>query len=328
MDIFFCGLHMEDKEDKNEQNFSKKGAIKYCCDNCDYNTFRKTNIDRHLATAKHQRMTNDDKGGQKRAKQAKNEQLTKFVCCCGKEYKHRQGLWKHKTNCDEYDDENFKNNSNSNTLNKNIKLSEKEMIDILVEQNKKLMNLLETGTNNTNNTNNLMNNCNNTVNNKTFNLNVFLNETCKDAMNISEFISSIDFNLEDLENTGRKGYVEGISNIFFKNLNNLETHMRPIHCSDSKREILYIKENNKWEKESDNKPILTKAIKIIANENIKQIKHWRDKHPDCTKSESRKNDLYLKIVSNSMNGLTEEEGKRNIQKIISNVAKGVIIDKY
>ena len=320
---------MDDKEDKNEQIFSKKGAIKYCCESCDYITFRKANIDRHLSTGKHQRMTKEDNGGQKRAKGAKNEQFYRFICCCGKEYKHRQGLWKHKTKCDEYDEEFFKNNlNNSNTINKNIKLSEKEMIDILVEQNKKLMSLLENGTNNTNNTNNLINNCNNTVNNKTFNLNVYLNETCKDAMNISEFISSIDINLEDLENTGRKGYVEGISNIFFKNLNNLESHMRPIHCSDSKREIMYIKDNNKWEKETDSKPILTKAIKLIANENIKQIKNWRDKYPDCTQADSRKNDLYLKIVSNSMNGLTEEEGKRNIQKIISNVAKGVTIDKY
>jgi hypothetical protein len=314
---------MDDKEDKNQQISSKKTATKYYCEICDFNTFRKSNYNDHLFTAKHQRMTKEDNGGQKGAKTAKFQQLTKFKCCCGKEYKYRQGLWKHRIVCDEY-------NSNSDTMevDKNIQLTEKELIDILVEQNKKLMNLLETGTNNTNNTNNLMNNCNNTINNKTFNLNVYLNETCKDAMNISDFISSIDLNLEDLENTGRKGYVEGISNIFFKNLNNLETHMRPIHCSDSKREILYIKENDKWEKETDNKPILTKAIKTIANENIKQIKHWRDKYPDCTKSDSRKNDLYLQIVSNSMNGLTEEEGKRNIQKIISNVAKGVIIEKY
>jgi hypothetical protein len=187
------------------------------------------------------------------------------------------------------------------------------------------MNLLENGTNATNNS--INNNCNNTINNKTFNLNVYLNETCKDAMNISEFISSIKPNLEDLENTGRKGYIEGISNIIFKNLNNLEHHMRPMHCSDQKREILYIKENNEWTKETDSKPILTKAIKIVANENIKQIKHWRDKYPDCTDSESKKNNLYLKIVSNSMNGSTHEEGCKNIDRIISNVAKEVTIDK-
>ena len=110
-------------------------------------------------------------------------------------------------------------------------------------------------------------------------------------------------------------------------LNDLETHHRPIHCSDNKREILYIKDNNKWEKECDDKPILTRAIKVIANENIKQIKNWQQKNPDCTNADSKKNNLYLKIVSNSMNGLTEEEGHRNITKIIKNVAKNTLIDK-
>jgi len=184
--------------------------------------------------------------------------------------------------------------------------------------------LTENNMNTNNNSNNISNSMNN---NKTFNLNVFLNETCKDAMNISDFVSSIKLNLDDLEHTGRQGYVQGITNIVLKNLNNVEQHMRPLHCSDVKREILYIKDNNEWTKETEEKPILTKAIKTIANENIKQIKNWRNKNPDCITSESRKNDLYLKIVSNSMNGLTEEEGKKNINKIISNVAKEVVIDK-
>ena len=128
-------------------------------------------------------------------------------------------------------------------------------------------------------------------------------------MNISDFVSSIKVNLEDLEHTGRQGYVQGITNIVAKNLDKLETHMRPLHCSDLKREVIYIKDNNEWTKETEDNPILTKAIKTIANENIKQ------------------NDLYLKIVSNSMNGLTKEESDHNIHKIISNVAKKVTIDK-
>ena len=112
-----------------------------------------------------------------------------------------------------------------------------------------------------------------------------------------------------------------------KNLNKLEQHLRPLHCSDAKREILYIKDNNEWTKECDDKPILTKAIKVIANENIKQISKWKSQYPDCTNADSKKNNLYLKIVSNSMNGLTEEEGHKNINKIISNVAKKTIINK-
>jgi hypothetical protein len=196
-----------------------------------------------------------------------------------------------------------------------------ELIKNNTEVQKMMIEFMKNGTNNVN--------CNNTNNiNKTFNMNVYLNETCKDAMNISDFVNSIQVNLDDLENTGRKGYVEGISDIFLKNLNKIEHHMRSIHCSDQKREIIYIKDNDKWQKEGDEKPILTKAIKNIANQNIKQIKTWADKNPGCTNSESKKNDFYLKIVSNSMNGLTEEEGRKNINKIISNVAKEVVIDKY
>jgi hypothetical protein len=144
---------------------------------------------------------------------------------------------------------------------------------------------------------------------------------------MSDFVSSIKMNLDDLEHTGRKGYIEGISSIILKNLNKIEQHLRPLHCSDNKREILYIKDNNEWTKECYNKPILTKAIKVIANENIKQIKTWREKNPDCTNADSKKNNLYLKIVSNSMNGLTEEEGNKNINKIISNLAKQTNIAK-
>ena len=192
----------------------------------------------------------------------------------------------------------------------------------LIEHNKELTDvLIHQSTNITNNT--LINNSTN----KTFNLHVYLNETCKNAMNISEFVSSIKVNLEDLEYTGRQGYIQGISNIILNNLQKLEQHERPLHCNDLKREVIYIKDNDKWEKESESKPILTKAIKVIANENIKQIKFWKDKYPDCTDYDSKQNNMYLKIVSNSMNGLTEEESQSNISKIISNVAKETIIDK-
>jgi hypothetical protein len=304
----------------------QKGQLLFECDICDFKCCKKYGFDRHLNTLKH--MTNADMetfGNNLGAKKGqKGQQLTKLYYCelCDKEFQNRSGIWKHKKKCC-----NSNSNSNCNSNNDTIvnesndnSFSDKELINILVNQNEKLMNLLEKGIN-TNNTN-----CNNTIN-KTFNLQVYLNETCKNAMNITDFISSINIDLEDLENTGRRGYIEGISNIFFKNLNNLEQHMRPIHCSDYKREILYIKDNNKWEKESNERPILTKAIKTIANQNIKQINSWKNKYPDCTESDSKKNNMYLKIVSNSMNGITEEESRKNIEKIISNVAKEVIIDK-
>ena len=215
----------------------------------------------------------------------------------------------------------------------NKKLSEydkDELIITLLKQNAELIKgqqdmMIKFAENKTNTTNN-SNIINNSMN-KTFNLQFFLNETCKDAMNITDFVNNIKLELDDLEHTGRTNYVEGISNIIIKNLNKLEQTLRPLHCSDVKREVLYIKDNNEWLKETNNKPILTKVIKTIANENIKQISKWRDNYPDCTKSDSKKNDLYLKIVSNSMNGLTKEEGDKNINKIITNVAKLVTIEK-
>jgi hypothetical protein len=249
-----------------------------------------------------------------------------YTCECGKIYMDNSGLWRHKKRC--------KNSGEITTelvlqLIKENRETQKlfmEQSQHMQQQNNTLTNIVQDVVKNGVNNNHSHNTTTNS-HNKAFNLNFFLNETCKEAINMSDFVSSIKMNLDDLEHTGRKGYIEGISNIIIRNLNDLEHHQRPIHCSDNKREILYIKDNDKWEKECDEKPILTKAIKVIANENIKQIKNWKDKNPDCTNSESKKNNLYLKIVSNSMNGLTEEEGHKNINKIISNVAKKTIIDK-
>ena len=307
---------METLGDKLVSNLS----IIYRCGYCDYRCSRKYNLDRHLSSSKHSKVTQGDENVSKVSKSEQHDNmLSKFLCnICNKEYTSRNGLWKHnKTHQDQSNDD----------------ISDKELIMMLIKENAEfknmMMKMVDNGINNgiNNCTNNTINNTHINSHNKAFNLNFYLNETCKDAMNISDFVNSIKINLEDLENIGRTSYIEGVSNIILKNLNNIEKHLRPLHCSDSKREILYIKENNEWTKESDSKPILTKAIKIIANENIRQIKHWADKHPDCTKSSSRKNDLYLKIVSNSMNGLTEEEGRKNINKIISNVAKQTVIQK-
>jgi hypothetical protein len=160
-------------------------------------------------------------------------------------------------------------------------------------------------------------------NNKTFNLQFFLNETCKDAMNIMDFVDSIKPTLEDLENTGKVGYVEGISKIIVDNLKELETCERPIHCSNIKKEVLYIKDQDKWTQE---KPVLTKAIHTIANKNINNINEWKDENPGCRDSDSKKNDAYLNIVMNSMAGSSAEESSDNMNKIIAKVAKEVVID--
>jgi hypothetical protein len=294
----------------------KKVANDFYCEFCDYKCCKKYNWEKHISTTKHKSATNSNNLATDEWQKWQKGQKQQFTCeNCEKKYKDRTGLWRHKKNCV------IKENTESSN-NNNDEITDKEIIKSLINHTEKLMKIVENGTNNTTNSNNTTN-----INNKTFNLQFFLNETCKDALNIQEFVSSIKVNLDDLENTGRQGYIQGITNIFLKNLNNLENNERPIHCSDIKREVLYIKDDNQWIKESDQKPILTKAIKTIANENIKKIKNWKEMNPDCTDPDSKKNNLFLKIVSNSMNGLTKEEADKNINKIISNVAKEVIIEK-
>lgn len=311
----------------NDSNFSKKNEKKYCCKICDFYTCKKTDFERHLSTDKHQKNENGSKMVENGSDFSKKNELKFYTCNCGKQYKYDSGYYRHKKYCKIYGSE-----SVTTELVLELIKDNKEMKQLLMEQSNTIQQQNSTINNLVNDVmkNGITNNSHNTTNshNKAFNLNVFLNETCKEAINISDFVSSIKMSLEDLEHTGRKGYIEGISNIILRNLNDLEDHQRPIHCGDQKREILYIKDNNEWTKESEGRPILTKAIKTIANENIKQIQRWKDKHPDCTNADSKKNNLYLKIVSNSMNGLTEEESHKNINKIISNVAKNTIIDKH
>ena len=160
------------------------------------------------------------------------------------------------------------------------------------------------------------------------NLNVFLNEKCKDAMNMSEFVDTIKMQLSDLENFAHLGYADGVSKIFVQGINALDIHKRPIHCSDSKRETLYIKDNDEWIKETDDKPLIINAIKKVAFKNIKQINEWVKENPECKDPRTKKYDKYNKIVMNAMSGGTAEEQKDNIEKIVKNVTKAVAIDKY
>ena len=290
--------------------FPAFSGTNFYCEKCDYTTSKKSHYTEHLSTAKHKKSVLGD-GPETISGTFRPD--GKFKCNhCLKTYQSRNGLWKHQKKCVDDNKQNIKENI----------ICDKELMMMLIKQNEKLMNIVENGTHNTNNSHNT-----NHSHNKTFNLQFFLNETCKNAMNIDEFVSSIKPQLSDLEATGRLGYVEGITKIISKNLNRLNTHDRPFHCSDQKREVIYIKDNDEWTKEEENKPILTKAIKVIANENIKNISEWRKEYPDCTNSDSKKNDLYLKIVSNSMSGSTKDEANKNINKIISNVAKQVVIDK-
>jgi hypothetical protein len=282
------------------------------CEKCDYECSTKGSWKQHLLTAKHHKAN----------KMLKNANKIFFCENCKTSFKHQSSLCRHKKKCFNKDYDNEVQDKND------LDISNKDALIIqLLQQNSELQKSLiemskEKSINNSNNTNNI-----NNSHNKTFNLQFFLNETCKDALNITDFVSSIKPTLEQLEYTGRQGYIAGVSNIIINKLNTLKECIRPIHCCDHKREILYVKDNDRWEKEDNEKPIITNAIKMIANENIKNIKDWRDAHPNCTDSDSQKNNLYLKIVSNSMCGLDKEETNKNMNKIISNIAKEVIIDK-
>lgn len=327
-----------------------KNPKKYHCDLCCYLTSNKKDFNKHLLTRKH---TIADFSLKKSQETLKNPQKTNYGCICGKTYNDNSGLWRHKKKCQsiishkQQYEEYIKQTQVTHVTHvtdatqatvvtqaeQSIQFipvvttcdnSDKELIKFLIKENAEFKNLILEILNKDKSyiTNNHITNSNNT-----FNLQFFLNEQCKDALNIDEFVETIKIQLTDLEATGRLGYVEGVSRIINKNLNGLDKFKRPIHCSDIKRETLYIKNNNEWTKEDSDKLMLTRAIKQVANKNIRQICEWKKEHPDCTDSESKKNDLFLKIVSNSMSGLTSEEQCKNYEKIISNVAKEVIIEK-
>lgn len=283
-----------------------KNIHKFYCEKCDFNCFKKNDWNRHISTLKHNKLT------------LANEFYTQkqYECqFCNKKYESRNGMWKHLKVCNKNMDNII--NSDKQIIMMLIK-DNSEFKNMMMEQQKSMIELIKNGTNNTNISNS---------NNKTFNLQVYLNETCKDAINLTDFVDSIKVQIKDLEKVGEKGYVEGISEIFIHNLQQLNTHSRPIHCSDSKRETLYIKDAEQWKKEDEDKTTLTKAIKQVANKNIKQITEWQKLHPEYNDPDSKQNDKYMKIVLNSMSGSTKEEANKNYEKIIKNVIKETLIEK-
>ena len=316
-----------------DNDIKQQISNKFYCKKCDYVTSRKNNMNAHLLSAKHQKTTPDNNIS------AKNNDISATFskyCCkkCDKKYNDRAGLWRHNKKCvtenevvDESNDESEDElNDESNLLKKDnmIKYLLKENADfksLIMELVKKEFINNSINTNNTNNTVNSNNNIN------SFNLNLFLNDTCKGAMNMSEFVDTIAIQMCDLENFAHMDYADGVSRILFKNLNNLDKTQRPIHCTDLKRETVYIKENNCWTKETDEKPNLKSAIRLIAFKNIKHINEWVKEHPGCRDPTTKQNVKYNKIVMNSMSGGTVQEQQDNIEKIVKNVTKAVTIEK-
>lgn len=298
----------------------------YECKDCDYITFNLYDFKKHTQTIKHKSVSESmaiDKmamvGDKKIAKK-------KFVCpYCNRSYKDNSGLWKHrKRSCDKLDKNIVANTEDYSTqitpeLIINVLEQNKELTGLVLEQNKTLLELAK-------NSQGTIINSNINSNNKTFNLNVFLNEYCKDAMNITDFVDSLQLQVSDLENIGKVGYVEGITNIIVKNLQALDIYKRPLHCADKKREVLYIKDENKWEKESNQKYKMRKVIRRVADKNQRLLPKYRDTHPGCNYAESKYSDQYNKIVIEAMGGNGETCLEKE-NKIIKNIAKEVVIDK-
>jgi dGTP triphosphohydrolase len=291
----------------------KKNLPRFFCEFCDFKCYMKCDWDRHILRPKHIKNENG-------TNLETNLDKKTYFCNCGKKYTTKSGLWKHKKSCTE-------ENSDTNIttpfeLTKETILAilkqNSEFQQMLLEQSKTMMDLAKNSSITNNNTNN--------SHNKTFNLNLFLNETCKNAMNINDFVDSLQLQLSDLEKVGEVGYIEGISNIIIKNLNAMDVTLRPVHCTDKKRETMYIKDEDKWEKEDVNKVKLHKMVRKVANKNIHLIQDFKDKYPDCIKSTSRHSDKYNKIIVESMGGTGDNEHEKE-EKIIKKVAKEVLIDK-
>lgn len=321
----FNKLLSNDEELSNDMMTKKvaKVAKDYECKSCDYSTCKKNNFNKHLQTSKH--LSNTSSYTKYKPKD--------YICkTCNKIYKSRHGLWNHKKKC-MFKDKNIIVDQSSNEINTMTGL----MIEIVKSNNeiqkqnsdlqkqnidlqKQVLEICQkmqqpTITTNSNNTNN--------SHNKTFNLHFFLNEECKDAMNMSEFIESIKLKISDLENIGKVGYIEGMSNIIIEKLNDTDINKRPVHCSDLKRETIYIKEENKWEKDTEDAKKMVKAVREVNRKNYNLLANWKDTHPSCTDSSSKQSEEYTILVGE----VVMDNDETNVKKVIKKVAKQIVIDK-
>ena len=304
---------METLGDKQVTKMSNNSSKQYFCKDCDYMCSKKYNLDRHMMSSKHSMVTKQKQTDEQNEQNEQKNSLNKLSCkICNKIYTSRNGLWKHLQKCKPSDvcvvDKN-----------KDDEIQElKVFMNYLMKENSEMKNMvmkvLENGTmNNSHNTNS---------HNKTFNLNLFLNETCKDAMNIMDFVDSIKLQVTDLERVGEVGYVEGISDIIVSNLNKLDITQRPIHCTDKKRETMYVKDAGKWEKD-ESTTVIRRAIRKVTHNNQRLLPQFKEKYPDYHNSYSSHSDKVTKVIIETMvNNVPDKE-----EKIIRNIAKSVVLDK-
>jgi len=298
-------------------NGCEKVANLFICEYCHYSTRKKSSITKHFLSTKHKNRTNLNNIEQNSCKQLYNCKQ------CGKEYKARNSLWYHEQKC------NYGINNENIVINDAVPNIDKltNLIMEVVKNNSDLQKqtlemqqqILEVCKNSNNTTNN--NNCHN----KTFNMQLFLNEKCKDAMNLMDFVNSMTLDFSDLEELGELGYVEGISRQMVRKLNEMDVYKRPIHCSDLKRETVYVRDNDVWEKETELYEKLRTAIKYITKKNGDLMIPWRNAHPQCMNLQHPLNDKYLGIMNQAMGG--KGEFAESESKIIKKISKCVTIDK-
>jgi hypothetical protein len=344
-----------------------KNAVEFICKTCDFTCSKKSNYTTHILTLKHKngihKITNSMLGIEKDlldlncSKQMNNitgapasdnqcdiqevfndnKKMPKnanIICLCGNIYKYKSGLYRHKKKCQKMPTNNMVMTINeiepkptmlTEEMVMKLITQNNDMQQMMMDQNAKILELVSKSQSQSNVLK--VSNKNNKIINNNFNLNVYLNEECKGALNLEDFVSSLEVKLSDLEETAKKGYTEGVSRIFINGLNELDENKRPIHCSDLKREVLYIKNNDEWKKEDPSKKEITNAIKRVSKKNMNKINEWQKKYPCYKDPESKDNDKYLEMLSGVMGGSTDEEQKKNMEKIKRNITKEVVIEK-
>ena len=326
----------------------EKTCKMYECETCEYVTRDKRDYDRHLTTGKHKRLTNA-------SKMLPEKLPNEYDCVCGKSYKHRQSYFKHKKSCEFVEEK--EENTEAKTITQNSGGIDKEFFgqimntvttqimntvttqiinplvsshNDMVKTQSDLQNLVvneiipKIGNTNCNNT---MNNTTNNNNNNKFNMNIYLNEKCKDAMTLSDFIDNLQISDEDFETTRTEGIISGLTDIFTKELRNLDVRKLPIHCSDIKRETFYIKEENEWVKDDGKKSILSRAIDKAKGKANKFLPVWIDDHQNCWKSESPYHTEWMNVITMRFGDGDPKFNEKNTKKIIKNIANEVLIDK-
>ena len=326
-------MTLKHKTNTNNEFLAISGNIKngkniFNCNICNFQCNNKSNYDKHLLTEKHNKNVNGE-----------NKEIKHICYQCNKEYSNYNALWKHKKTCviinNHREPEELQNkftpcNAITPELFMEVLKESKELQNVLIEQNKELQNkLLEQNAEHHKQIIELASKqsiVNNNTNNQ-FNLHFFLNETCKDAMNIVDFVNSLKLTTDDFETTGKLGFIDGISRIFIKELKKIETEKLPIHCTDFKRETVYIKDNNTWEKENDDKKRLKWAIDSIGQLNLNLIQEWQEKFPECRENNTKENEKFIELALVALGGRGKEQEDKFRDKIMKNVLKEVVLDK-